>query len=733
MSWSRGSLLAALVALPVSFAQADTVVVNTTADDSAVNGQCSLREAVAFINEVGVMALADRPESRPSGCRRQGDASDVNIIKLPYAASAYNIDAVKGSIHVDVSVTIQGEEQDSDSPKNPFIWSKASRAFTIDGPDVPLAVSGQASSVVKLLRSSSDTDVDSDNQTSNVYPYFSGPAQGHSLVCLYRQQNGGDAVFLKSVTPVADAWQDRSPLPFPFGVNELLVVGTSGSECPTPPLVSVATIGSLKVNVYPASTVRFSLLDIVSCGAPSSTLPMHMRSAGVLPASCSALATKVPKGGVFYAAEALRLEGMAIRGGTADMGGIAYIERDGSLEVSSSALLYGDAAQGAALLLERSALSVTNSLVAGNRTGAEAVGFLSGLVTGTGSGSLIQNSTFHDNSGVALHLQENVRVNSVTALNNAGGSIKFSGADLSLAASRVFVYNSILAGECAGAPSDWPDANEPKFNMAPPSCGFSDPANGLVVSPLLAVPDAEGRCGSDAAGILCPRDADSDGVVDYFVPRYLPSYTAFGDSPLINKGSNEGGSACASQDQRDVDRAKSGRCDIGAVEFRFNNTGSILSGGSVVGGIYSQSFALDLGDEDLFLGSSPTACPLDLPAQPLSGALSVCPWLSDAPEKGIVRLTADRRGYVYSPSRDYHGFDSFRIELTTTSSRLNEYTDPRSQTRSLQVTVSREPASGAVSQGLLGGGAVDIVYLLGLLGLGAAVRRRHAVKEGRRI
>lgn len=731
MSWSRGSLLAALLALPASIALADTVVVNTTADDVAANDLCSLREAVAFINEVSLLELDERPESRSSGCSRQGDASDVNIIKVPYSASAYVIDAAKGSIQIDASVTVQGEEQDSDAPKNPFIWSKASRVFTIDGPAVPVEVSGQPASMVKLLRSSTASDVDEENQTSNSYPYFSGPAEGNSLVCLYRQREGEEAVFLRSVTPVADAWQDRSPLPFPYGVNELLVVGTSAAECPAPPLASVTTIGSLKVNIYPASIVRFSLLDVVACGAPVSTLPLHMRSAGVIPPSCSTIVGKVAKGGVFYSTEALRLEGMAIRGGTADQGGIAYIERDGNLEVGGSALLYGDAGQGAALFLERSSLSLTNSLVAESRSGSEAVGFLSGVLPTGGSGSLIQNSTFHHNNGLALSVFENVRVNSVTILDNSAGSIRFSGADLSLAASKVFIFNSIISGDCSGAPADWPDANEPKFNLAPASCAFTDPTNVAMPSQLLAVADAEGKCDGDAVGVLCPRDPDDDGVVDFYVPRYLPSYTAFSDSPIINRASNEGASSCASQDQRNVDRAKSGRCDIGATEFRFNNAGAILSGGTIVNGSYTQPFAKDLGDEELFLGGAPLDCPLSLPSAPLTGGLSACPWLSDAPDKGTVRLTADRRGYVYSATRDYHGFDRFRIEVTTTASRLNEYTDPTSQTRSVQVTVSREPSSGATSDSLLGGGAIDILGLMGLFGLYGVVRRCQVRNGGR--
>lgn len=714
MSWSRGSLLAALLALPVPFALADTVIVNTTTDDNAANSLCSLREAVAYLKTVDGLALESRPASNANGCARQGDASDAHVVKLPYGSSAYRIDSV---IDIDVSLAITGEETEDDTPLSPFVWVRGSQAFKLDGPDVPAEVTGQPGSQIDLLKSADALDVDADNQTSNAYPYFSGPVNGHATICLYRQQGSGEESFLRAVVPAVGAttWVERSPMPFAQGVTELIVAGTSNATCPETS-GDATVVDTLKINVYAANIVSMSLVDIVGCGASPANLPAHIVDAGVTPAACAAAAGS--KGGIFYNNESLTLEAMAIRGGGAEKGGIAYVGEDGVLTVGASALVQATATEGAAIYLERSSLQLTNSLVAGN-TAAEAIKFGSGELLNGITRSLIQNSTFHDNSGFALNLNENVRVNSVTLVENAGGAINFSG-DATAMGDNVQVFNSIVAGACQSAPT-WAATNLPVFNVADGSCGFTAASNMPAPAVLVAAVNPDGTCA--ATGRLCPKDPDGDGLADFYLPRYFPDDKSFttdaadADIIIINRGSNEAASSCAAQDQRNSDRSKAGRCDVGAVEFQFNG-GLLSSGGKIVAGAYAQSFAPDLGDEELFL---PVAgCPDTLSTIPTADG---CPWLSVAPGKGTVRLTADRKGYVYQPRTDFHGFDTFRIELTTTASRLNEPSHPTGTTRTLGVTVTNEPASGLTSSGLLGG-SMDWLALLGLGGLLAQRRIR---------
>lgn len=722
MSWSRGSLFAVLLALPVPFALADTVIVNTTTDDNAVNSLCSLREAVAYLKTVDGVALdaESRPASDPNGCAREGDASDSHVIKLPYDSNAYVVDSV---IDIDMSLSVTGEESDDDTPLSPFIWVKSAQGFKFDGPTVPAAVTGQVNAgLIDLLKSANPADVDADNQTTDAYPIFSGPSNGKALVCLYRQQGTNQEQFLTAVVPPGVGnWVEDSPMPFALGVTKLIVAGTDDPTCPVASS-SATPIDTLTINVYAANVISMSLVDIVGCGVALANLPSHISEAGVNPAACSVVAGS--KGGIFYNNESLNLEAMAIRGGGAEKGGIVYVGEDGVLSVSASALVQATADEGAAIYLERSSLQLTNSLVAGN-TADEAIKFESGELLSGVTRSLVQNTTFHHNSGIALSLNENVRLNSVTIVENGVGAIDFSG-DLAGTGGNVQVFNSIIAGACTGAPADWVAVNEPRFNLADASCNF-DASNTLVPAALIAAVNPDKTCGS--TGRLCPKDTDEDGITDFYVPRYLSDDTSFSkdvnddDIIIINKGSNEAASACAAQDQRNSDRSKSGRCDIGAVEFQFNGA-IVSSGGKIVAGAYSQAFAPDLGDEELFL---PVAgCPEALPTTKTADG---CPWLSVAPGKGTVRLTADRKGYIYEPFKAFHGFDTFRIEVTTTASRLNEDSHPTGTTRTMLATVTSEPESGLTSSGLLGG-SMDWI---GLVGLGGLLMQRRIRKGGIRV
>ncbi len=724
MPWSRGSLLAALLALPVSFAFADTVIVSTTTDENNVtNDRCSLREAVAYLKTIDGLALdaAGRPSNHANGCAREGDASDSHVIQLPYNASAYLLDSV---IDIDMSLTFSGEESDDDTPLSPFVWVRGTQGFKLDGPPVPAEVTGQLNNgLIDLLKSASVADVDTDNQTANAYPYFTGPDNGHSLVCLYRQVGAAPEEFLRATTPAAGVWQERSPMPFALGVTQLIVVGTNAPSCPVAS-ASATAIDTLKINVYPANNISMTLVDIIGCGAAVANLPAHISAAGVNPAACTVASGS--KGGIFYTNESLTLEAMSIRGGGAEKGGIVYVGDDGVLTVGASALVQATADEGAAIYLERSSLQLTNSLVAGN-TADQAIKFESGELLAGVTRSLIQNSTFHGNSGRALSLHENVRVNSVTMTGNAGGAIDFSG-DLAGSGGNVQVFNSIVDGTCAGAPGAWVVANTPRFNLAHATCNFADASNTSVPAGLVATVNPDKTCG--AAGRLCPKDSDADGIVDFYVPRYFPDDLSFSkdaanaDIIIINKGSNESASACTSQDQRNSDRSKSGRCDIGAVEFQFNGI-LLSSGGKIVTGSYTQSFAPDLGDEELFLPVA--SCPEALPT---TKTLDGCPWLSVAPGKGTVRLTADRKGYIYTANSAFHGFDTFRIEVTTTSSRLNEDSHPTGTTRTMAMTVTSEPTSGLTDSRLLSGGSVD---WFGLMGLGGLLLQRRFRKGGIRV
>lgn len=725
MPWSRGSLLVALLALHIPFAIADTVIVDTTADDSNAS-TCSLRDAVAYLN----IPAATRPASHANGCARDGDANAANIITLPYKAAAYVIDAGKGPIDIDTSIEIKGEVSTAKVPASPFVWVKASQGFRIDGP--PLTESLGSVDAQLDMDPASDTGTLGDRHTFITLPNFTGTTvTGGSLVCLYAKGPASDAknLLVNAIqSNSAGAWSLRSSLPLDTGINVVSVV-TGGTTCTAELDSTVTPDRVIKVSIYQASAVRFLKVDFVGCGAIN--LPAHMVSAGVAPAACSAPVVGA-KGGIFYTNEILGFETLVVRGGGADKGGIIYVGDEGILNAIDIALLNGHANSGSAIYLERNGLLLSRALIAENRNATEAVIIASGTLVGGFSLSGIENVTFHGNDGYALAVHENVKLNALTIVDNAAGAIAFSGTDLTLAASNVFVYNSVVSGVCSGVPAAWPTDNAPKFNLAHSSCQFVDASNTVNGGDLVAVANADKSCSDDAEGILCPRDLDDDGVTDFFVPRYLPTLNPEVDlvdqfSDLINKGSiDDAKSACPGQDQRTSSRGQAGRCDIGAVEFQYINE-QMSVGDVLVSGRFEQTFAAGLiedSDEELYLPvNATTTCPVILPTAPLTGAAESCPWLSQAPSKGVVKLTADRKGYFYQSNSDFHGFDTFRIEVTTTASRLNEYSHPTSRTRGVSGTVISEPESGAVSEGILDdGGAFDWI---GLIGLGALLSHRR--------
>jgi hypothetical protein len=732
MSWSRGSLLAALLALPASIALADTVVVDTTADDTNA-ATCSLRDAVAYLN----IPADERPASHSNGCGREGDASEQDVIKLPYSSAPYVISSSKGVIDIDSSISISGQPSATDVPKNPFIWLQGSSAFKIDGPALPSGLGSQSAALA--LAASSDSGVsDSDRHTTDRVPVFTGSGVSPSgLMCVYAKEESEPEteyqLVASTTSDVAGAWSKKSDMTLPEGIVDVALIAEADAECGA--FVAADAYASLKISIYSRSAVSVSKMDFVGCGANLPKLPAHIRTSGVVPATCM-----VGNGGVFFVNEYLDLDKVVVRGGTAANGGIVYVGREGALVASSSSFLQGRAAMGEAIYVARGgSLLLSEAVVAENTGGSEAIRFAAAVGAEAGLGSVIQNATIHGNDGYGILLQDKIIVNGVTLLGNAAGSISFAVTDLSGEDDQVFILNSIVSGACSAAAS-WPadTTKQPRFNLVDSSCGLPVGQNTINNSFLVASPAADKSCFGSAAGILCPQDVDGDTVYDFYSPRFLPGLDPDGDptknfSPLINKGATgDHGAACPSRDQRGQERSEAGRCDIGAIEFRYVG-GGLRTGDVLVAGRYQHLFHDDIreeSDEELYLPPDVSLCPVVMPTAPLAGAAANCPWLSKVPSKGVVRLTHDRRGFIYESSSNYHGFDTFRIQVATTASRLNDPAQPTSRFRSLDVTATNEPVSGIESDDVIDGGATDWLLLV----IGAILlhmrRNRFGVVQG---
>lgn len=728
MSWSRGSLIAALLALPVSNALADTVVVNTTADDASTS-TCSLRDAVAYLN----IPAATRPASHANGCARQGDASDSNVITLPYRAAPYVVSGA--AIQPDVSMSIRGEASADLEPRNPFVWVKGSQALKIDGPSLTEDLGTTDASF--QMNQESDTGVsNTDRHTTVRLPVFSGTAAPSETVCLFAKKSTDPVTSYVPIaagfSSAAGVWVLPSSATLALGVNDIALVEDPVSNNCGELDTDVDTIDKvIKVSVYAPTSIAISSVDFVGCQANAAKLPSYMTAAGVVPGTCTGT-----EGGIFYLNEAMNLELVSVRGGSASQGGIAYIAEEGGFSALTSAFIGGDAAEGSAFYIVRGgALQLARVLVAEGKRATEAIKFAAGVPSGSIIPSLIEQTTLHGNDGYALLVQDRIRLNGLTIINNDAGSINFGISDLTDKALQVLVFNSIVSGGCTTV--TWPAtaADAPRFNLADPSCGFPGTQNTPNDGDLLAVPGADKSCSNDASGVLCPKDENADGVVDYFVPRFLPGLVQGSGSysEIINKGSfADAISACVSSDQRASDHAQAGRCDIGAIELQYLS-GTFSTGDFLVSGRLQQTFQSVLfeeSDEEIYLPADPTICPVVMPTAPLTApaGADACPWLSRSPTKGTVRLTSDRRGYVYVASSNYHGFDTFQIEVTTTASRLNDYSHATSRTRGISIRANNEPASGIKSDSTLDGGVMDWSVLLGFALLAA---RRRLRKEAR--
>lgn len=705
MPWSRGSLLAALLALPASFVFADTV---------KVSGSCALPDAVAYLNLPAEAASGSDRRSPFNGCMREEDeASDTHVVQLTSGATY----TVASEIAINTSLTIKGAEGEEVRPViNVTSTGINGRAFRIEVP-VPDGLTDTTSTALELGVGSDGGVSSTDNHTPDGRPVFNSVAgrTADSPVYLCRYDNTTlNWVAVGTGTVAADgSWQIS-----PSGV---LPVGVSN--------ISVSDIADCSSNVEP-DFVQVSVYVLLQAAFTG----LNIQRDGDCGASCPA------DGGLFYSSELLSLEAMKVSGGKATArGGAIFLAGEGSVLIGSVELSGNVAPQGAVVFATYNTVSAENSLFTGN-TGNTIieVGNATG-VFGSFTTTMV-NSTFSGNAGLALSMRAGAVLNALTIVENTLGGIDFHSEDIEL-------HNSIVAGngvlDCknllyvapvpaVGTTPAVPESPVFKFNVTGAASGCTESVNaaGSNSKELSGTLIAEVNDNGDVIvdGALLPL-ADNGGALRSHLPRLrsgekLPR-NDIQASQIINQGylaSLTGaatGVPCPSTDQRD--KSRTGSCDIGAVEVQLIS-GTTFSGGQFESAGPSQSFSLrdDLGDEELL---SPARCSEvsssnGSPVAPVQG----CPWLLTQPTKGTVTFGADGT-YTYTPYSRFHGFDEFVIQVTTTASILNEGTDPLIKSRSVKASVFMDPDTTMTSESLLDGGAMDWWFLmLGVLMLGGRVR-----------
>lgn len=775
MSWPRERLFAAILALSAPWAVADTITVNTTRDDFANNKLCSLREAVEYFNRgkpEGGFQGCEAPSSDASVVITLPDDPDPYLIedsaitiRVPQAVA---INGLGRSGDPKTVIQVQGAHRAFIVNHNPQ-YVKPACAF-------PVSPTCASSPATFDLEDASDSGNQDDYLTTVTAPKVIGqlPARTESplplhsyMVRVYAIPAEGDPVEVGKVkVPFANTPIDwTAPLILPPGKVYHLryttqVVDTANNfaiEDESP--LSTETLTVAVYTPPERNLVRFTLMEIrggcaslTDCATPAddnTVVVNDPQAAGYDQFSLSytnGLSGTAGNGGVFFTNEELSLFDVLVRDGEAERGGGIYVSANGELVLEESELVANRADEGAAVYAAASSLSIGASLFRENVLSAPAgsaavVQVASATIPSGAPGVLVQRSTFSGNTGRALSLFGGL-VNGATIVLNSGGGIDFN----STAAS---VYNSILAGNAAGQDCEQLPGSAPlavlQNNLVLDTAIGGCPESGNqhvdnqadTVGQLMATL-VDGKCAS-RFGLLCPL-ASRGGETDVHMPRILDDYVALSDSPVLGKGSTFiGGTepgACTSTDQRGETRSGT-RCDIGAVEYLAVAQGRATnSNGSMTYAdpFFSKYLGDGLADETLLSASNcPAGITLNLtgvdalyppdelapdPSRVLPDSyrqdVAGCPWVEEAPSRGAVTF-ASEGNYLYTPRRDFHGFDRFRMRVVTTLSRLNDQPALRSRLVSAQVVV--EPDTTMQSSKL--SGSVDSwgLLLLGLLGL----------------
>jgi rhombotarget A family protien len=444
-------------------------------------------------------------------------------------------------------------------------------------------------------------------------------------------------------------------------------------------------------------------------------------------------------GGVIFNTGILTLTNIRISNGSATNGGAIYNTGPGVVNASSVEIKNNNAEQqGAALFTQNATFNFNQSLLRENsiNTANASSGFViypqvqNQDLTGAQYG--IHDSTIYNNSANAIRVIPGIIVGNVTIVGNHGGVTLDSnnsqyaglfntiigdnnGADCTFVANdKSALSNLVYTNSCGSGQGGVPQGSQQ----------ITDTGNETLMATGTAVSNGRVVCAlSPAVGMLCPFTTSPVQFNGYLLPRLLfPQYKTLSESPIVNKGFSGSASMgnCTATDQRGKDR--SGLCDIGAIELVIPS-GNIQTNGQDIG--FGQTASLDLtqviGDGQLIPAAQ---CPTVYQGaiNPPQGG----PWLDGClvytllPNKGqVTSVDAASNLMLYTPSSDYHGYDQFSYNISSTTSVFS--TAKNDQTINVTTTIVQSQPAGMTSK-TVGAGGVGIFAIVTLMGL--ALRRR---------
>lgn len=712
---------------------ADTVVVNTTADENNIDNyqSCSIREAVNYLKAKNVKkAEVDEAIAVISG------TSLIISNQLTIAKTALSDEKAKTSPNPSEVSRLEKEISDLTEIVNNGLFAlniqliqktdELNKEKSKSTPDNNLITS--YNTAISLLKDKiKQKEAERTQQQTDLLIYRSKGLYG----CISFDFNDADNIYL--FANLGTYFIDSS-ITLPFSVNFALfgsdnssnVVGVVNLEDTTNPEALPRTIlkatGNNNIFVIddgtnndhdnnPATsnkyiTVTFNNIDFLGCDN-----------------NCSA------NGGVILNKEFLTITNSIISKGVAsEKGGAIYNAANAILSIKNSVIKNNRAESGSAIFSEDANVSLSSSLVTDNQTTNLNNGVITLNKTLKASpyapiNPLVENSTVSGNTGIGLNIQEGIFVNTSTVVQNTVG--------ISFNFGLPTVYNSIIAGnnnlDCqsfAPIPADGKGYFANNLSVINKGCPTTNVFNSLLISntgaeTLMAATDSKGHCvAPPAVGLLCPL-ANNGGLTRTHKPRLLASYSKVNDSVIVNKGfnvnQNSAGVACSNVDQRGKTRENNeNACDIGAVELVSGLSSSRQGDDIVFGQVKRFSPLENLGDAELL--------PAELCANLLGAGqyINGCIRVIDLPRHGEASIDPQTGELLYSTTKtDFHGFDTFTYGVITTLSRFNDANNDRTLTTSVRIV--SEPPSSPPSKSL-DNGANGIFSIL-ILSLVAVWRR----------